>query len=402
MNPWRGLKDLPKSMWLLFAATLINRSGTMVLPFLAIYLTQKIGITPERAGFVLAFYGLGALVTSPIIGRLSDKIGALRIMKFSLIASGLMMFAYSFINQFTMIIAVTFFLSVISEAFRPANLSLISDIVDSNMRRPAFALNRLAINIGMSIGPVTGGFLALLNFHYIFYVDGVTSIISGIFLIMTSRKNFGEHEANRKKILKEKIGQIKSSIFSDSRLLYFMLALLPIPMIYLQHQASMPVFLVQDLHFSAATYGILFTINTLLIIFIEVPLNNTLNHWTDRKLLSIGSILCGIGFGGMAFAKDIYSIALTIVIWTFGEMIIFPASSAYMSEIAPVNRRGEYMGIYQTIFNLSFTFGPWIGTAVLEHYGSFTLWISTFVFAVISSLMMLKLKPRTTEILSTD
>ncbi len=398
MNPWRGLKDLPKSMWLLFAATLINRSGTMVLPFLAIYLTQKVGITPEKAGIVLAFYGLGALITSPVIGRLSDRIGSLRIMKTSLIVSGLVMFAYSFINDFTMIAAVTFVLSVISEAFRPANLSLISDIVDSKMRRPAFALNRLAINAGMSIGPVAGGFLALLNFHYIFYVDGITSIISGIFLIMTSQKYFGEHEVHKKK-LREESGKISGNIFTDARLLYFMLALLPIPMIYLQHQSSMPVFLVRDLHFSAATYGILFTINTVMIIFIEVPLNNSLNHWSDRKLLSIGSLLCGIGFGGMAFAKDIYSISLTIVIWTFGEMIIFPASSAYISEIAPPLRRGEYMGVYQTIFNLAFTIGPWIGTAVLEHYGSSTLWIGTLIFGIISSLMMLglKQKPLTAE-----
>ena len=394
MNPWRGLKDLPKSMWLLFAATLINRTGTMVLPFLAIYLTQKIGMTPERAGFVLAFYGLGALITSPVIGRMSDRMGSLRIMKFSLIASGLMMFAYSFINEYSMIIAVTFLLSVISEAFRPANLSLISDIVDSKMRRPAFALNRLAINAGMSIGPVAGGFLALLNFHYIFYVDGITSILSGIFLIMTSQKYFGENEVHKKKLIKEDAGKPRENIFTDARLLYFMLALLPIPMIYLQHQSSMPVFLVQDLHFSAATYGILFTINTVLIIFIEVPLNNSLNHWSDRKLLSIGSLLCGIGFGGMAFAKDIYSISVTIVIWTFGEMIIFPASSAYISEIAPVNRRGEYMGIYQTIFNLAFTFGPWIGTAVLENYGSSTLWIGTFIFGILSSIMMLGLKQK--------
>ncbi len=394
MNPWRGLKDLPKSMWLLFAATLINRSGTMVLPFLAIYLTQKVGMTPEKAGLVLAFYGLGALVTSPVVGKMSDKIGSLRIMKFSLIASGLVMFAYSFINDFEMIVAVTFLLSVISEAFRPANLSLISDIVNTNMRRPAFALNRLAINAGMSVGPVAGGFLALLNFHYIFYVDGITSIISGIFLMMTTQKFFGEHEVHKKKLQEEEAGKIPGKIFSDSRLLYFMLALLPIPMIYLQHQSSMPVFLVQDLHFSAATYGILFTINTVMIIFIEVPLNNSLNHWSDRKLLSIGSLLCGIGFGGMAFAKDIYSISFTIVIWTFGEMIIFPASSAYMSEIAPPLRRGEYMGVYQTISNLAFTIGPWIGTTILEHYGSSTLWIGTLIFGILSSVMMLGLKQK--------
>ena len=394
MNPWRGLKDLPKNMWTLFAATLINRSGTMVLPFLAVYLTQKVGISPAKAGLVLTFYGLGALFTSPIIGRVSDRIGALRIMKFSLIISGIVMFAYSFFQNYYMIIAITFIMSIISEAFRPANLSLISEIVNPNQRRPAYALNRLAINIGMSIGPVVGGFLALINFHILFYVDGITSILAGLFLIFNYKEEKLTHIKDKRTYANVTASIKKQNIFFDSRLLYFLLALLPIVMVYFQHQAAMPVFLVQELHFSAATYGILFTINTVLIILVEVPLNNSLTHWSDKKLLSIGSILCGIGFGAMAFTKDIYSIALSIVIWTFAEMIIFPTSSAYMSEIAPKDRRGEYMGIYQSGFNLAYTIGPWLGTAVLENFGSTTLWIGTFFFGVISAILMLGLKPK--------
>lgn len=394
MNPWRGLKDLPKNMWLLFAATLINRTGTMVLPFLAVYLTQKVGISPAKAGLVLTFYGLGALFTSPIIGRVSDRIGALRIMKYSLVISGCVMFAYSFFQNYFAIIGITLILAIISEAFRPANLSLISEIVSPTQRRPAFALNRLAINLGMSIGPVAGGFLALLNFHLLFYVDGITSIISGIFLIINYKESSSIHETEKKINIKPEVKTKKENILLDTRLLYFILALLPIIMIYFQHQAAMPVYLVQELHFSAATYGILFTINTVLIIFIEVPLNNSLTHWSEKKLLSIGALLCGIGFGAMAFSKDIYSISLTIVVWTFAEMIIFPVSSAYMSEIAPTNRRGEYMGIYQTAFNLAYTIGPWLGTAILENFGSKTLWIGTFFFGVISSLLMLGLKPK--------
>ncbi len=396
MNPWRGLKNLPKNLWLLFATTLINRSGTMVIPFLAIYLTQKVGVSPAKAGLVIACYGLGALFTSPFIGKVSDKVGALRIMKFSLLGSGVVLLMYSFFDDFIAIIVITLIWAVISEAFRPANLSLISEMVNPAQRRPAFALNRLAINLGMSIGPVIGGFLALVNFHFLFYVDGITSIIAGIFLIITSKKNFYEHKAKIKSLSENKIEIVKENFLQDSRLLYFLLALLPVILVFFQHQAAMPVFLVQDLHFSAATYGILFTINTVLIIFVEVPLNNSLTHWSDKKLLSIGALLCGIGFGSMAFAKDIYSIGLTIVVWTFAEMIVFPVSSAYMSEIAPKSRSGEYMGIYQTVFNLAYTLGPWLGTAVLQHFGSSTLWICTFIFGVISSMMMLGLKPKPT------
>lgn len=394
MNPWRGLKNLPRNLWMLFTATLINRVGTMVLPFLALYLTQKVGVSVNKAGLVLTFYGVGALLTSPFIGKISDKFGALKVIKISLLLSSLFLFVFPFVQGFTNILIFTFFWSVINEAFRPALLSLVADVVLPPQRRTAYAVIRLAANLGMSIGPVVGGLLVLLNFNLIFWADGATTLLAGLFLIFSPWRY--------EKILREtgdenpSITEIEKieNIFSDRRLIYFLIALLPVPLIYFQVNASMPVYLVRDLHFSETIYGVAFTINTVLIIFIEVPLTNLLGNWSDRKLLSTGSLLCGIGFGAMAFVTNIYGLIITIIIWTFGEMIFFPASSAYMSEIAPENRKGEYMGAYQTTFNLAYAFGPWFGTAVMSRFGSSTLWISTFALGSIAFILMLKIKPK--------
>ncbi|MCJ7555184.1 MAG: MFS transporter, partial [Ignavibacteriaceae bacterium] len=141
-------------MWVLFYTTLINRSGTMVIPFLVLYLTQKIGVTASEAGTALLVYGIGAFVSAPLAGRLADKIGALKVMKASLVGTSLLMLVYGFITNYYLILIFSFLLSIVNEAFRPANLSLISEIVTPSQRRISFALNRLGINIGMSIGPV--------------------------------------------------------------------------------------------------------------------------------------------------------------------------------------------------------------------------------------------------------
>ncbi len=393
MNPWRGLKDLPRNMWIIFFATLINRTGTMVLPFLAVYLTIRRGESADQAGLVIAFYGLGALLTSPLVGKLSDRIGAKLLMQISLISSGFILFIYSFISSYYLIICLTFTWSIISEAFRPANLSLISEVVPSKQRRPAFSLNRLAINLGMSIGPVAAGFLMLINFSIIFYVDGLTSILAGLFLIYApwlSGENISTAEQGGD------IPNNKELIFAlkDRNMIYFLIALLPVVMVYFQHLAAMPLFLVKDLNFQTSTLGILFAINTLLVILVEVPLNNFLIKWNDKILLIIGSILAAIGFGLMTFAKDTIFIALTIVIWTFGEMILFPASSNHISNIAPVEKRGEYMGFFQMNFSLAFTLGPWLGTVVFHNFGSQILWICTFIFGMVSAALMFKIKPQ--------
>ncbi len=191
MNPWQGLNKLPKDLWLLCTASLINRTGTMVLPFLAIYLTRGVDISTSYAGLIITAYGFGALITAPFVGRLSDRIGALKQMKLSLILSGLMLFVYPFIKGFIPLLLTTVVWAVINESFRPANMSLISEIVPKDQRKPAFALYRLAINLGMSIGPVIGGFLSQINFNYLFYVDGLTSIGAGIvFNLFTLAKDF--------------------------------------------------------------------------------------------------------------------------------------------------------------------------------------------------------------------
>jgi predicted MFS family arabinose efflux permease len=389
MNPWKGLKNLPKNMWILFFTTLINRSGTMVLPFLTLYLTRKIDVPAGDAGIVIAVYGAGALITSPFTGKLSDRISPLLVMKLSLFLSGATLFLFPFIENYYMILGITFLWSIINEAFRPANLSLISEVVSPEKRRTAFALNRLAINLGMSIGPVAGGFLTLIDFSFLFYADGLTSIIAGIFLITSSWQPGDSDE----KISHHDSADLKhSGIFKDRAFLYFLMSMIPVQIVFFQHMGAMPIYIVNELGFSTALFGSLIIINTVLIIFIEVPLNDAIGGWPYKKSLMLGSLLTAIGFGAMAFSTNIPLIALTIVTWTFGEMIIFPISAAYVSEIAPKKKMGEYMGFYQMTFSIAFMVGPWLGTEILEHFGSFNLWIFTFLLGALSAFMMLKIR----------
>jgi len=390
-NPWRGISSLPRNMWIIFFTTLINRSGTMVLPFLTLYLTSKEGLSAGDAGLVIAFYGAGALVTAPLSGKLSDKIGPLLLMKLSLITTGVVLFIYSFINQFYLILILSFVLAIINESFRPANLSIISQVVSPKQRRSAFALNRLAINLGMSVGPVVGGVLTLINFSLIFYIDGITSILAGIFLIFSKWRTVKiEPEIDSEK---NSIGEIiHSHVLKDKRYTYFLLSILPIPLVYFQHLGAYPLFLVHDLGFATSTYGIVFAINTIMIILIEVPLNNLMNNWDEKKSLALGAVLIGVGFGAMALAFNLSSIILTIVIWTFGEMIFFPVSASHVSNLAPEKKRGEYMGYFQMMFSVAFLLGPWLGTLTFEYYGSTILWAATFVLGLVSALLLMKSK----------
>src|SRR5262245_30030188 len=146
-NPWRGLGDLPPKIWIHFASTLVNRMGTMAVPFLVLYLTKDVGFTAEKAGLVLSLYGTASLLVSPFLGKMADRIGHVRMMKASLFSSGLVMLAYPLAHSPAAIGGVTIALAVTAEAFRPASLSVLTDIAPPLQRKAAFAVNRLAINL---------------------------------------------------------------------------------------------------------------------------------------------------------------------------------------------------------------------------------------------------------------
>ncbi len=402
MNPWRGLGALPKEVWLLCLVILVNRAGTMVLPFLTLYLTIDRKFSVSTAGLTLTIYGLGSIIVAPLAGRLSDRVGGLRIIKLSLLLSGLILFLYPFATSLPSIMAITGLWAIANEAFRPPSMSLIGEFAGPAQRKAAFALCRLAINLGMSIGPVIGGFLALYSFKFLFYVDGATTLLAGLLIsvlpwrITMQRDRLGRESRLLTELPTESPGSEQRvepalrhpSVLNNRRFIYFLVAMFPLELVFFQQMAAMPLFLVRDLHMTEAGYGMLFAVNTLIIILLEVPLNMAMANWPHRLSLALGAFLVGTGFGALVFVNSALGAAATVVIWTFGEMIILPASSAYVSDIAPPAQSGAYMGLYTMGFSLAFAIAPWLGTETMERFGSSVLWLGAFFCGCITAIMM--------------
>ena len=359
LNPWRGLGGLPREVWLLFATNLINRAGMMVLPFLVVYLTRDRQFTLGQAGFALAVYGTAAIIAGPISGWLSDRIGALPIMRASLLMSGSVVLFFPLAHSRGAVYAATALWAACAELFRPASLAAITHVVASQQRKPAYALNRLAINLGMSVGPALGGFLAAVSFRAMFLVDALTTIIAGLVLTFAPwHAATGGRSADSDSLDRRDT----RSLLHDRRLLIFLSASFLVGIVFFQHESALPLYLVQYLSLSPAFYGALFTVNTLLIVALEVPLNGATSHWPNAWALFTGCMLFAIGFGSLAVVSSATGVLVTVVVWTFGEMMLFPAMSAHLGDIAPVQQRGAYMGAYSMSLSLALASGPWLGT----------------------------------------
>jgi len=364
----------------------------MVLPFLTLYLTVHRRLPVSTAGLAITIYGISAIVIAPLSGRLSDRLGGLRVMKTSLVLSGVVLLVFSLVDSLPGIFAVTAVWAIASEAFRPPSMAIIGELAGPRQRKAAFALTRLAINLGMSIGPVVGGFLAMHSFKLLFYVDGATSLLAGVLIATLPWREISPQSLEKDVIQKTGDDIIPrhrySDVLRDRLFIYFLLAMIPIELVFFQPLAAMPLFLVRDLHITESGFGALLAINTVIIILVEVALNAAMADWTHRYAIALGALLVGAGFGALIFVNSVSAVAVTIVIWTFGEMILLPASSAFVSDIAPSKQAGAYMGLYTMGFSVAVAIGPWLGTQILEHHGSDAVWIGTFACGCVTAVMI--------------
>jgi MFS family permease len=389
-NPWRGVGGLPASVWIVFVTTFVNRAGTMVVPFMVLYVSRQLGVRAALAGMALTVYGIGGLVGAPVAGRLCDRYGPFQVLRASLLMSGIVLLTFPIATRFPTFLAITFVWSVVAESVRPATLAALTSFVRPEQRKPAVAVNRLAINLGMSVGPAVGGFLATVSFPLLFVVDGVSALAAGLVLtaLLAWRPvaSFGTRPADERGSSGD--NQPRNAVLHDRRAVVFLTGVFLMAVVFYQHEGAMPLFLVRDLHYRASFYGILFAVNTILIVLLEVPLNLAMQGWSHRWTLVLGAALFAVGFGSMAILHNVPGLLFAAVLWTFGEMIAMPASGVYATDIAPPGRGGQYAGAYASTFSLAILAGPWLGTVALDRFGGTALWLGALVVGLLGAVVL--------------
>lgn len=399
MNIYREItahiRSFPSAFWVVIAATLMNQVGNMALVFLILYLNQGLHFSLGYASFAFAVFSASMLISSLVGGGLIDQFGAARIIVCALFANGMGLLIFPLLHYYPFILMACTFWGFCFGLYRPASQTLVSQLSAPGMYKITFSIYRLAINLGMSVAPAIGGYLAYHSFSAIFIANGTANILAVcIFFLGLFRTTwFTSNKANTAKI-ELNLKWLKH----DAAMRIFMLAMVPISIIFFQHESTLAVFLSRDLHFSLSFYGLLFTVNTLLIVFCELPLNVATMNWSYRSNFVLGSFFITLGFAGLLFATTQWQVIALTVSWTIGEMILYPSASSYIADIAPENRRGSYMSLFATASNLGMLLGPFGGALVMERFGGQGLWFACGLVGVISMMMFYYWLPETEKI----
>ncbi|MEA2599974.1 MAG: hypothetical protein QOF89_966 [Acidobacteriota bacterium] len=366
-----AFSGLSRTVWLLSITSLVNRSGTMVMPFLVLYLTAKRGFTTTQAGQVLALYGLGAMVASYAAGWLCDRFSPVKVMKVSLALTGVCFLILGHLQSRLAIAAMVLVLSLMGEAFRPANMAALASATDPAERTRSFALLRLAVNMGMTLGPSIGGFLALYDYGWLFMADGATCLAATGLLWLIPSGVAGAAD-NTEPSAKEAGGG--SSPWRDFPFLMMMGMMFLLALVVFQVNSTFPLTLHDLYHMSEARIGIMLAINTLIIVVFEMVLIHSLSAREPLEMVGLGSFLFCAGLALLPLGSSFAFAALTVAVWTVGEMLAFPISSSVVAAMAEGESLGRYMGVFHVTFAAAFMAAPLIGTWVYQHLGPGALW----------------------------
>jgi len=379
---------LSKEVWWLALITFINRSGTMVIPFLSLYLTDVLEFTFTVVSWILSAFGLVSVAGTWIGGKLTDSIGYYKVMVRSLLSTGFLFIALQFLNTFTSICIGIFLVMVVADTFRPAMFVAMSVYSKPENKTRSVTLIRLAINLGFSAGPAIGG-LIITAFGYggLFWLDGITCILATLLLIKVLNPRVA-------KPVDDIVVENPVSVYKDKPFWIFFIAMFIFGVIFLQYFSTIPLYY-KDVHFlNEFEIGLLLGLNGLFIFILEMPLIKWLEQssFTKIGLMLFGLVLTAISFYVLNLTSWMGILVIGMLFMTVGEMIAFPFSNAFAMDRAKKGNQGEYLSMYVMSFSIAHIFGHNIGLRLIDNLGYNNTWYIMVGLGFIGVLLLMYLK----------
>ena len=391
MVPARWLSpylELPRTVRVLSVGMFVNRAGSFVVPFLALYLSEARGHSPSLATTALGVFGVGAIVAAWLGGRLADAVGRRVVMIAALVGGAAGAFVLPLLAHPVAVLAAVLGMALASESYRPAAQAMITDLTPPEQRPRAFALLYVAVNLGFAFGAAVGGWLAARSFTLMFWGDAATSLAFALVILSFVR----EGARPRPRTSPDPGGPPEAGGASAPAFGVFLFACFLAAFVFTQAMSTFPLVL-ERLAIGPELYGRIMAVNGILIAVGQLPLAHLVSGWDRARVLSAGSLLMALGFGLHGLAERPLAFAGAVAVWTVGEMLNAALAAPVVGELAPPSRRGRFFGAHGMTFGAAMVVGPPVGGLVLERWGSGGLWAMCAVAGFASALLLWGLGP---------
>lgn len=369
-----SFSGLSREIWVLSTVMLVNRSSSMAVPFMSLYMTQYLHRPPSDAGLIITLFGIGAILGATAGGKLTDMIGFRSVQVFSSIIGGAFFIFFSTITNFHFLCLFTLVISFFSEAFKPANFAAIAVYATEGTATRSYSLNRLSSNLGFAIGSSIGGMIASFSYPLLFIVDGAVSIIAGgfIFYLLPKAAVIRKTAAQRLK------GIATRKPWEDTLFVQFLLLTVLLTTCFFLMFRVVPLFYKEVFHIDEFLIGLILGLNGLIIALFEMVMINKI----ENKRSAVHYIIRGVLFIILAYAvlllpsiAPVMIAVVSVILFTIGEMFALPFINAFVMNRSNEYNRGQYAAGYTISWSVAQVVGPSAGFYLAERYGYNWLWI---------------------------
>lgn len=397
----------PKSFRILVVSTFIDRlGGSLIFPFLALYVTQKFNVGLTQVGLILGMWSVSSLIGSMIGGALADRFGRKAILIFGLLSSaftGILMGFATDLRGFYILALVS---GIFSDIGHPAQQAMVADLLVGNQRAEGFGVIRVVQNLASTIGPAIGGLLVGISYMLLFIIDALTSTITALIVLSSipETKPVEIVEVKKESIMKTIIGY--REVAKDRLFVAFIFVSIIIFTVYTQMYSTLSVYLNQVHSVPAQVFGYMMSMNAGIVVVFQFWVTKRLKKYQPMLMMVLASALYGIGFVMYGFVSTYALFFVAMAIITLGEMIHIPVAQTTAAFFAPEDMRGRYMAAYGLGWAMPSSIAPLLAGLVMDNYKPYWVWYIAGILAVIAVIgfgyLQFRVKDRFTESLQAD
>ena len=370
-----GYKEYPNTFKVLVLASFIDMlGGFLLMPFFAIYITNRFGVGITEVGFLFAVWAAGAIFGGIIGGALADKYGRRAMLLIGLIVSGVGSIFMGLVDDLNILFILAAILGIMGNLGGPARQAMVVDLLPEEKQAEGFGIFRIAMNLAATGGPILGGFLASQSYMWLFLSDAVSSLITAVivFVVIPETKPERPEDKPEESIMRTIVGY--KEVLKDGVYILFLSVSAIMVIVYMQMNSTLSVFLLDVHGFPLQSFGLLLSMNAFMVVLFQFWIAKKISKYAPMKVIAIGALFYVVGFGMYGFISAVYLFFIAMIIITIGEMIVTPIQQTVVAKFAPEDKRARYMAMFGFHWAIPNLFGVLLAGLVWDNIGPNWVW----------------------------
>ena len=371
----------PRQFWLLFWGMLLNTTGTsMVWPFMTIYLRERLGVPLTTVTLLMTANAAAGLASVALVGPVVDRVGRKGAMVAGLAAGSAVMATMSAAGTLPLWAVLMACQGAVMPLYRVGADAMIADLIPAEKRPDAYALQRMVSNLGIAIGPSVGGFVAAKSYGLAFCIGAGAMATFALLILLLARETMPRRRkadsvepsaiSDHPSIQSQGYGPV----LRDRRFMAFsgllMLATIPVAVM----MVLLAVYAKEQFGVPENRYGFIMATNAAMVVVLQYAVTRVSRRYRPVGVLALGALLYAVGVGSVAWGRSFPSFLASMVVLTFGELLLVPTATAFTAALAPAAMRGRYMGVYNLTWGVGYGLGPVIGGLLSDRIAPVATW----------------------------